>query len=184
MENQTTANFIQVAEPKVEGTVNLDTACREMCESSLDWFVAFSSVSCGRGNAGQANYGFANSVMERVCEQRHRDGLAGLAVQWGAIGDVGIILDSMGDNDTVIGGTLPQRISSCLASLDTFLTQKHPVMSSFVLAEKKTKASGDQSDKPDLVQSIANILGKKLLNCILLSSDITLSSLSNNLEKH
>jgi len=159
MENQTVENFQAVAGPKVDGTVNLDIASRELCSSSLHWFVAFSSVSCGRGNAGQANYGFANSVMERVCEQRHQDGLPGLAIQWGAIGDVGIILDSMGDNDTVIGGTLPQRMTSCLASLDTFLNQPHPVMSSFVLAEKKTKSSGDQGDRPDLVQSIANILG-------------------------
>jgi len=157
MENQTKDNFVQVSVPKVEGTINLDTVCRETCEDSLHWFVAFSSVSCGRGNAGQANYGFANSIMERVCEQRRHDGLAGLAVQWGAIGDVGLILESMGDNDTVIGGTLPQRMSSCLAVLDTFLTQNHPVMSSFVLADKKAKTGGES--KSDLVQSIANILG-------------------------
>lgn len=159
MENQTTEQFLQVAEPKVDGTINLDKACRELCASSLHWFVAFSSVSCGRGNAGQANYGFANSVMERVCEQRCHDGMPGLAVQWGAIGDVGLILESMGDNDTVIGGTLPQRMSSCLAVLDTFLNQTHPVMSSFVQAEKKSKSSEDQGSKADLVQSIANILG-------------------------
>ena len=159
MENQTTENFQQVSQPKVEGTVNLDVASREKCQESLHWFVAFSSVSCGRGNAGQANYGFANSVMERVCEQRCQDGLPGLAVQWGAIGDVGLILESMGDNDTVIGGTLPQRISSCLAVLDTFLSQGHPVMSSFVQAEKKTKSADDGGSKTDLVQSIANILG-------------------------
>lgn len=48
----------------------------------LKHFVVFSSVSCGRGNAGQTNYGFANSVMERVIEKRHRDGLPGKAVQW------------------------------------------------------------------------------------------------------
>lgn len=51
-------------------------------------FVVFSSVSCGRGNAGQTNYGMANSVMERICEQRKRDGLPGVAIQWGAIGEV------------------------------------------------------------------------------------------------
>lgn len=45
--------------------------------SELDYFVAFSSVSCGRGNAGQTNYGFANSTMERVCEKRQHDGLPG-----------------------------------------------------------------------------------------------------------
>ncbi len=153
-------NFTQVSEPKVMGTLNLDQACREMCESSLDWFVVFSSIRCGRGYAGLANYGFANSVMERVCEHRKHDGLAGLAIQWGVIGDVGIIFQSMGDNDTEVGGTLLQRISSCLAALDTFLTQSHPVMSSFVLAEKKMKSACHQSNTPDLIQSIAHILGK------------------------
>lgn len=48
----------------------------------LKYFVIFSSVSCGRGNAGQANYGMANSVMERIIEKRYRDGLPAKAVQW------------------------------------------------------------------------------------------------------
>lgn len=51
-------------------------------------FVVFSSVSCGRGNGGQTNYGMANSVMERICEQRRNDGLPAVAIQWGVIGDV------------------------------------------------------------------------------------------------
>ena len=49
---------------------------RQKCPE-LDHFVVFSSVSCGRGNAGQSNYGFANSTMERICEQRQHDGLPG-----------------------------------------------------------------------------------------------------------
>jgi fatty acid synthase len=57
--------------------------------------------------------------------------LIGLAIQWGAIGDVGVVLETMGTNDTVIGGTLPQRINSCLAVLDQFLNQLQPVVSSF-----------------------------------------------------
>jgi fatty acid synthase len=52
------------------------------------YFVIFSSVSCGRGNAGQTNYGMANSIMERICERRKHDGFPALAIQWGAIGDV------------------------------------------------------------------------------------------------
>ncbi len=47
-------------------------------------------------------------------EQRQADGLAGTAIQWGAIGDVGVILEKIGDNSTVVGGTLPQRMPSCL----------------------------------------------------------------------
>jgi fatty acid synthase len=84
---------------------------------------------------------------------------AGLAVQWGAIGDVGIVLEAMGTNDTVIGGTLPQRITSCLEVLDLFLNQPHAVLSSFVLAEK-TVSRGDGEGQQDLVKAVAHILGE------------------------
>lgn len=84
----------------------------------------------------------------------------GLAVQWGAIGDVGIVLEAMGTNDTVIGGTLPQRITSCMEVLDLFLSQPHAVLSSFVLAEKKTLARGSAEGQQDLVNAVAHILGE------------------------
>lgn len=77
MGNQTTENFESVCKPKVFGTMYLDKVTRALCKDNLDWFVVFSSVSCGRGNAGQANYGLANSFMERICEQRKADGLHG-----------------------------------------------------------------------------------------------------------
>ncbi|XP_069122700.1 fatty acid synthase-like [Argopecten irradians] len=161
LENLSQKDFEMVCQPKVVGTLHLDRVTREHCKDCLDWFVVFSSVSCGRGNAGQSNYGFANSVMERICEQRKHDGFPGLAVQWGAIGDVGVVLDTMGTNDTVIGGTLPQRMSSCLSTLDIFLNQPLPVMSSFVLAEKANQRSKGQNSKKNLVDAICNILGVK-----------------------
>lgn len=77
MENQTMESFQKVLAPKVTGTQHLDQITREMCTADLEWFVVFSSVSCGRGNGGQSNYGFANSVMERICELRHKDNLPG-----------------------------------------------------------------------------------------------------------
>lgn len=49
----------------------------------------FSSVTSGRGNTGQTNYGWANCTMERIIEQRRFDGFPGVAIQWGAIGDTG-----------------------------------------------------------------------------------------------
>ncbi|XP_033100036.1 fatty acid synthase-like [Anneissia japonica] len=158
-ENQTPADFEAVCAPKVTGTANLDTATRALCSEELDWFVVFSSVSCGRGNAGQANYGYANSTMERICETRRHNGLHGLAIQWGAIGDVGVVLEQMGDNETVIGGTHPQRILSCLDTLDYFLTTNHAVVSSFVRAETKSHSKLDKSSSLDLVAVVANILG-------------------------
>lgn len=170
LENQTPESFRDVNKPKYSGTLNLDRVTREACPE-LDYFVVFSSVSCGRGNAGQTNYGFANSAMERICEKRRHDGLPGLAVQWGAIGDVGIVLEAMGTNDTVIGGTLPQRIASCLEVLDLFLQQPHAVLSSFVLAEKAA-ARGDSSGQRDLVTAVAHILGIRDLAAINLDSSL------------
>lgn len=174
LENQTPELFQDVNQPKYSGTVNLDRVTREACPE-LDYFVAFSSVSCGRGNAGQTNYGFANSTMERVCEKRRHDGLPGMAVQWGAIGDVGIVLEAMGTNDTVIGGTLPQRIVSCMEVLDTFLQQPHAVLSSFVLAEKKAVAQGEGEGKRDLVKAVAHILGIRDMSTV--NPDSTLADL-------
>lgn len=97
--------------------------------------------------------------MERVCEKRRYDGLPGLAVQWGAIGDVGVVLETMGSNDTVIGGTLPQRMASCLEVLDLFLCQQQPVMSSFVQAER-TAVKSEAGNQRHLVDAVAHILGK------------------------
>lgn len=54
----------------------------------IRYFVVFSSLSCGRGIIGQTNYGMANSIMERICEKRKKDGYPALAIQWGAVGDV------------------------------------------------------------------------------------------------
>lgn len=155
MENQTVESYEKVCYPKVDGTLYLDTVTRQLCKN-LDYFVAFSSVSCGRGNAGQSNYGYANSVMERVCELRREDGLPGLAVQWGAIGDVGVVSESMGGNDVVIGGTLPQRMPSCLSTLDRFLTSNQSVCASLVKAARKSESKGKQQG---LLKSIGNILG-------------------------
>uniref|UniRef100_A0A671PGD7 Fatty acid synthase n=1 Tax=Sinocyclocheilus anshuiensis TaxID=1608454 RepID=A0A671PGD7_9TELE len=174
LENLTPQHFIDVNRPKYGGTIHLDSVTRQKCPE-LQHFVVFSSVSCGRGNAGQSNYGFANSTMERVCEQRRHDNLPGLAIQWGAIGDVGVVLETMGGNDAVIGGTLPQRMSSCLEVLDRFLCQQRPVMSSFVLAEKVMVAKGEGSGQRDLVEAVAHILGVRDVNC--LNADASLADL-------
>lgn len=81
IENLNEQDFSTVCKPKIDGTKNLDKTSRELCPE-LDYFVCFSSVSCGRGNIGQSNYGLANSAMERICESRQVSGLPGLAIQW------------------------------------------------------------------------------------------------------
>lgn len=88
-----------------------------------------------------------------------------MAIQWGGIGDVGLILDTMGDNDTVVGGTLPQRMTSCLATMDSFLQQPNAVLASMVLAELR-RSAGD-SNQVGLLEAVGNILGKDIYTHII-----------------
>ncbi|XP_063924717.1 fatty acid synthase-like [Zophobas morio] len=159
--NQTEENFHAVLEPKAYATLHLDRVTRKLCPQ-LKYFVVFSSLSCGRGHVGQSNYGMANSVMERICENRKRDGLPALAIQCGAIGEVGLLARMYEENEElVIGGTLQQKISSCLEVLDVLIKHEYPVVSSTVVAEKYHK-----SDNPSAVAAVAHVIGIKNMKTI------------------
>ncbi|KMQ84247.1 fatty acid synthase [Lasius niger] len=105
----------------------------------------------------------ANSVMERICERRMKEGLHGLAIQWGAIGDVGLVADMQEDDkELVIGGTLQQEISSCMNTLELFLLQDRAIVSSMVVAEKK-RGFGRATNP---LEAVANIMGLKNPNIV------------------
>ncbi|KPJ13005.1 Fatty acid synthase [Papilio machaon] len=70
-----------------------------------------------------------------------------------------------------IGGTLQQRISSCLLSLDKFLKQDAPIVSSIVVAEKKAGGSGCGN----IVDTVAQIMGIKDLKTV--SQQVSLAEL-------
>ncbi|XP_055692304.1 fatty acid synthase-like [Lutzomyia longipalpis] len=162
LDDQTQANFEEVCLPKINATKFLDAASRTLCPN-LDYFICFSSVVCGRGNIGQVNYGLANSGMERICEARQAAGYHATVIQWGAIGDTGILFDRMGDNKIIVGGTVPQRISSCLETIDILMQQRHSVLSSMVVMNKcRSHASGQLS----VSACVANILGIRNLDKI------------------
>lgn len=165
LKNQTETDFKMVSAPKVDATKHLDLVSRELCPM-LDYFICFSSISCGRGNAGQSNYGLANSAMEHICEQRQMAGLPSTAIQWGPIGDTGMIIDNGFDgNDSVIGGLLPQRMVSCLKTMDLFMRQPHAVLASMVIANKY-RAEGDGGNEVGLIECVAEILRLKDLKNI------------------
>ncbi|XP_060532677.1 fatty acid synthase-like isoform X2 [Cylas formicarius] len=169
LENQNVESFATAFGPKAHATEYLDAVTRELCPNLRD-FVVFSSVSCGRGNIGQTNYGMANSVMERICEARRCAGYSALAIEWGATGEVGLVAEMLKDNvEMQIGGTLQQRVSSCLEVLDILLHQNDAaIISSMVVAEKKTGTGvGD-----NVVDAVAHILGIKDLKSISLSATL------------
>ncbi|XP_065217199.1 fatty acid synthase-like [Planococcus citri] len=159
---QTEENFRLTNEPKAIITTHLDNLSREMCPH-LKYFVAFSSAACGLGNPNQSNYAYTNSVMERICEIRHADNLPALVIQWGAVGDVGIVADlteQMAGTEITICGTKLQKIKSCLETLNMFMIEsRHLIVSSVVVAEKKRIDT-------DIVTAVANILGIKDLKTI------------------
>ncbi|KYM96882.1 Fatty acid synthase [Cyphomyrmex costatus] len=170
LKNQTAETFAVPFQSKVRATQMLDKLSRKIC-LKLRHFVMFSSISCGRGITGQTNYGMANSVMERICEKRVEEELPGLAIQWGAIDDVGI-LENMQEisKKIIIGGTSRQKISCCLDKLDMFLLQSRPIMSSMVVAEKRVERHG--FGRNSLVATVANILGISKINTVSPNSSL------------
>ncbi|KAJ6633803.1 Fatty acid synthase, partial [Pseudolycoriella hygida] len=143
-EKMTEKSFTNVWNPKALSTLHLDEVSRQLCPD-LDHFVVFSSISCGYGNAGQTNYGFANSTTERIVEKRRADGLAGKAIQWGPVDDVGMMKNaSDGKALTTFFGMIPQKINSCFNSLNNILMSDETIVSSVVVADKKISLGGDE----------------------------------------
>ena len=170
-ENQDLKMFTESFGPKAEATKHLDEISQKCCPD-LKHFVVFSSVSCGRGNAGQSNYGMANSIMERIVEKRAKLGFPAKAIQWGAIGDVGLLASLQEKNmEMTIGGSLPQSITSCLEVLDILLNVDDPIVSSMIVAEKKF----DDAKKGNILDTIFNIMSIRDRKAI--SMDTTLSRL-------
>lgn len=93
LENQTVDKYRECHAPKAIATRYLNELSRILCPQ-LEHFVVFSSASCGRGNAGQSNYGMANSIMERMIEQRLQDKIPAKAIQWGKSCDPSMIISN------------------------------------------------------------------------------------------
>jgi NADPH:quinone reductase-like Zn-dependent oxidoreductase/acyl carrier protein len=88
---QTTARFEAAMAPKLAGAEALDSLTRN---DPLDLFILFSSIAATLGNPGQANYAVANATLAAIATRRQAQGLPGIALCWGPIGDVGYLVDA------------------------------------------------------------------------------------------
>ena len=168
--------FEKVSAPKVMLTNNLDVLSRKYCPN-MNYFVAFSSHTGVRGSATQSNYGWANSALERVCEKRFCEGLNALAIQWGLIGQVGYSFHKFLARDgnlESIEGYVPQKIESCLETLDKALQQAGaPIVSSIVVAPRQNLHT--QTRDGVLMSRVKTIFG--IPDIASINSNITLSQL-------
>jgi polyketide synthase 2 len=88
MEDLTAERVQRVLRPKVLGAWAMHAAT---LGSPVDHFVLFSSLAATLGARGQASYVAANLFQDEFARYRHQLGLPALSVNWGAIGDTGVV---------------------------------------------------------------------------------------------
>ncbi|MGF1481431.1 MAG: SDR family NAD(P)-dependent oxidoreductase [Cyanophyceae cyanobacterium] len=87
LQQQSWERFERVMAPKVRGAWNLHVATQH---HHLDFFMLYSSAASLLGAAGQANYAAANAFLDALAHYRHRLGLPGLSINWGAWSQTGL----------------------------------------------------------------------------------------------
>ena len=78
------SDLVAAFRPKVDGALVLDAHSRAF---DLDFFVLFSSAAGVLGARGQGHYAAANTFLDALAAGRRAQGLPGLSVGWGLLGD-------------------------------------------------------------------------------------------------
>jgi 1-acyl-sn-glycerol-3-phosphate acyltransferase len=84
----TAEQFRTVVSPKVGGAWNLH---RLTTQDNLDFFVLLASATSLLGAKGQGSYAAANHFLDALAPYRRSLGLPALAIDWGALGEVGYL---------------------------------------------------------------------------------------------
>jgi NADPH:quinone reductase-like Zn-dependent oxidoreductase/NAD(P)-dependent dehydrogenase (short-subunit alcohol dehydrogenase family)/aryl carrier-like protein len=112
----------RVLAPKVSGAWNLHRASEGR---PLDYFVMFSSLSSVIGHAGQANYAAANTFLDQLAHHRRAQGLPATTINWGYLGDVGILARNERIAERLEGqGVRPIPIGEALEALEVVLSRR------------------------------------------------------------
>ena len=80
-------DFEKALNVKTQGLLNIDTLSRNL---SLDFFIAFSSLTSMTGSPGQTSYVAANTFVDQLMTSRASQGLPGLSINWGPWEEAGM----------------------------------------------------------------------------------------------
>jgi amino acid adenylation domain-containing protein len=92
IERLTEGRMWKAMAPKMMGAWNLHALT---ADAPLDFFVLFSSFASLTGNWGQANYVAGNAFLDALAYYRGSRGLPALVVNWGRVGEVGYVANSL-----------------------------------------------------------------------------------------
>ena len=170
MSKQDGASWTKVVAPKAVGAANLAAALDAACPT-VPHFVMFSSVAAHAPQPGQANYCYANGCLDALARARRAAGRPALAVQWGAVGDVGFVAEVMLESARATGKAInflhllvPQPIDECLNLLGELLcprTSPPPVVQVCARTLRGGGAAGGADDGRSLVEVVLDLLGAK-----------------------
>eukprot|EP00884_Botryococcus_braunii_P007683 jgi/Botrbrau1/16916/Bobra.0306s0002.1 len=169
--NQTGEGWNTCVRSKADGAINLDIESRSLAQQ-LDLFVLFSSTIAEIGNAGQANYGFANHVCNEICIARKAADVPGVnvALQWGAIGDVGVLAQNEAVSRTSTSARAMKQLKLQMQPVDDCLEKLGYVLAggrdtpAVVSIYACAAAEKEQAVSQDLVGAVLGILGIDLDN--------------------
>ncbi|KAJ8119431.1 hypothetical protein ONZ43_g3611 [Nemania bipapillata] len=101
-------------QPKVAGTLNLHYCL----PNDLRFFVMLSSISGVVGLVSQANYAAGNNFQDALARHRAAQGLAAVAIDLPAVGDVGVVTNS---EDSAMRARLERSVGSSSISIGRVL---------------------------------------------------------------
>lgn len=85
-------------------------------------------------------------------------------MQWGVVGDVGIVSESSQSNDMILLGASSQRMPSLLQTLDRCLQSSYPIVLSYIKADAKSGSSA--TDTADVLSVVSRLLGLKDISIV------------------
>ena len=112
------AQFLSTVEPKLAGAWNLH---RLLADEPLELFVLCSSVASLGFSMGMADYAAGNAFLDAVALARRQLGQHGLAVNWGAWGEVGMASHELVARDFEWRGITPIRPDQGVEALERCL---------------------------------------------------------------